>query len=165
MQIRTDRDADRAIIRELIRSAFANQRFSNHREHEIVDRLRADQAMSVSLCAELNNEILGYVACSPVEIDAKPSNWHGLGPLAVRPDNQRLGIGGRLMMVAIDRLTAAGAAGIVLLGEPAYYRRFGFSQCSTLTLPGVPAEYFMQRTISGVQPTGVVRYHDAFSAG
>jgi putative acetyltransferase len=52
----------------------------------------------------------------------------------------------------------------VLLGDPAFYSRFGFQADSRLTLPGVPAEYFQAVTFSGDTPSGEVTYDEGFSA-
>ena len=61
-------------------------------------------------------------------------------------------------------LAQLGAAGCVLLGDPAYYRRFGFECHAGLVLPGVPPEYFMALAFKGAVPCGAVSYHPAFAA-
>ena len=62
-------------------------------------------------------------------------------------------------LAALGRLSAAGC---VLLGDPAYYRRFGFSARPGLVLPGVPPEYFMRVAFSPVYGEGTVSYHPGF---
>ncbi len=77
----------------------------------------------------------------------------------------RRGIGSLLMRDALRRLRERGAAGCVLLGNPAYYARFGFMPEPSLVLPGVPPEYFQALRFDGPWPRGVVTYHAAFEAG
>lgn len=56
-----------------------------------------------------------------------------------------------------------GASGCVVLGEPAYYGRFGFNVVEGLILPGVPEEYFQALSFDNKYPCGEVSYHAAFS--
>jgi putative acetyltransferase len=67
------------------------------------------------------------------------------------------------MQAALSRLREMGAAGCVLLGDPAYYVRFGFKPMAGLTLPGVPKEYFQAVGWSALRPVGEVAYHPAFA--
>ena len=57
------------------------------------------------------------------------------------------------------------AQGCVLLGDPAFYGRFGFVVRPGLVLPGVPPEYFQAVSFHGAWPVGEVRYHAAFGVG
>lgn len=66
------------------------------------------------------------------------------------------------MRAALAELRDAGAAGCVLLGDPAFYRRFGFAPRPGLTLPGVPAEYFMAIAFGNAMAEGEVAFHQAF---
>lgn len=90
--------------------------------------------------------------------------WYGLGPVSVAPEQQGRGIGTLLITEALSRLRALGAAGCVVLGEPGYYSRFGFSSEPGLVLPGVAGGYFQAILFSGALPTGQVEYHSAFEA-
>ncbi len=65
---------------------------------------------------------------------------------------------------ALAELKAMRATGCVVLGEPAYYSRFGFAAEPQLVLPGVPAEYFQAVCFGGRLPHGEVKYHDSFDA-
>ncbi len=111
----------------------------------------------MSLVAEKDGEIVGHVAFSPVEIHGQAVNWYGLGPVAVRPDKQRQGIGGRLIEAGLDQIKTRGAAGCVVLGA-----RFGFKADPALYFPGVPAEYFQRLDFGDDTRQGVVVYHSAF---
>ena len=65
---------------------------------------------------------------------------------------------------ALAALRRLDAAGCVVLGEPAYYARFGFQTMPTLYLAGVPAAYFQALSFNSGRPAGEVRYHPAFTA-
>ncbi len=81
-------------------------------------------------------QVVGHIAFSPVTIDGRDLGWYGLGPLAVHPDRQRLGIGALLVRTGLDLLRDQAAQGCVLLGDPLYYARFGFRQDPGLEFPG-----------------------------
>ena len=66
------------------------------------------------------------------------------------------------MRGAIEQMLQQGARGIVLLGEPAYYARFGFEHDPQLAYPGPPSEYFQRLVLSGDPPSGIVTYAPAF---
>lgn len=160
--IRSERPDDAPAIHVVTREAFASAEHASGTEPLIVDALRTAGALTISLVAEEGGRIIGHVAASPVTIDDAPSGYIGIGPLSVAPAHQRQGVGSALMRALIGELRAAGAQGCVLLGEPAYYGRFGFEQAAPLVLPGVPPAYFQSLVFTGPKPAGVVRYHAAF---
>ena len=178
ISIRTETAEDVAAIDAVTIAAFLHAPHTDHTEQFIVKALRAVGELTVSLVAECDGAVVGHVAVSPVTISNAASNgsagnstdfnsatgWFGLGPISVLPDYQGNGIGSRLMREALHRLKAAGAAGCVLLGDPAYYHRFGFRAEPDLVLPGVPAEYFQALSLGGELPRGVVTYSTAFEA-
>ncbi len=163
LRIRPETDADLAAIREIVCSAFANHLHSQQTEHRIVDALREHGALTLSLVAERDGTPVGHVAFSPVSIDGHVNGWYGLGPVAVLPAAQGCGIGRALIEAGLSELRSRGAAGCVVVGEPAYYQRFGFHAQPDLTLPGLPPEYFMALTFGATTPAGTVAYHAAFS--
>ncbi len=162
MIIRPENTGDIQPIRMLVTNAFNDAPHSDGTEGALVDSLRAGGALTVSLVAENDGEIVGHVAFSPVEIHGQPVDWYGLGPVAVRPDKQRQGIGARLIEAGLDQIKARGAAGCVVLGDPGYYARFGFKADPALRFPGVPAEYFQRLDFGDDTRQGVVVYHRAF---
>jgi putative acetyltransferase len=162
MIIRQEQFSDRNSIGKVILAAFAAHPHSQGNEQDIVDALRAAQALTVSLVAVEGDEVVGHIACSPVSINDELSHWFGLGPVAVRPDRQSRGIGAALVRAAIDQLRARNAEGIVLLGEPSYYQRFGFTARPELQLPGAPASHFLALPLRDRLASGVVMYHTAF---
>lgn len=160
--IRNEEPSDLPAIEALITAAFFDAEHASGTEQYIVDSLREADALSASLVAEEDGVIIGHVVVSPVVISDGSGDWYGLGPIAVAPDRQRQGIGSRLMDKAIATLRDQGAAGCVVLGDPAYYARFGFRREPALLLPGVPPEYFQAVCFRGAVPSGIVAYHEAF---
>lgn len=163
--IRDEREEDAGAIRAVTLAAFADMPYSQQTEAAIVAALRAAGALAVSLVAVEDGDVVGHVAFSPVTIDgAEAPGWFGAGPLSVRPDRQRGGIGAALMRAGLARLAGAGAKGCVLVGDPGYYRRFGFEASSSLAYPDLPAEYFQVLALTSQPPSGTVAFHSAFAA-
>src|SRR5512144_1170120 len=165
MRLHPEIPADIDAIDALLARAFADHPHSHQTEGAIVRALRAASALSLSLIAEDDGGgVIGYVAASPVRVDGVQRCWYGLGPLAVEPARQRTGVGSALMRATLETLTARGAAGCVLVGDPAYYARFGFTPLPGLELPGVPAEVFVGRVLAGPAARGTVAFHPGVEA-
>lgn len=164
MMIRSERPGDAAAIEAVTLAAFKDAPHTTHTEQFIVRALREAGALSVSLVAEDAGVIVGHVALSPVILSGGEPGWYGLGPISVAPAVQGRGIGIRLMRAALGALRDMGAAGCVVLGDPAYYGRFGFVADPALVLPEVPPVYFQVLPLNGSVPVGTVSYHPAFAA-
>jgi putative acetyltransferase len=95
-----------------------------------------------------------------------PFSALALAPLSVKPDRQRAGVGSRLVYDAIDRAKATGWAAIFVLGDPSYYRRFGFDVEAAKGFSSPYAgEHFMVLSLSETLPTtGELRHAPAFAA-
>jgi putative acetyltransferase len=164
MEVRNEEKSDIPAIEKVTIEAFLNAPHTGHTEQYIVRELRSSDALSISLVAEHQGEIVGHVAISPVNISDGATDWFGLGPISVSPSIQRSGVGSKLMQSALEALKNSGASGCVLLGDPAYAHRFGFQPESGLVYPDVPSEYFQAIQFSGLLPNGIVTYHEAFNA-
>ena len=162
MWIRSETGADHAAIRAVVDAAFAQAPYASGTESRIVEALRRDDALSISLVADIDGRVAGHVAVSPVSI-AGATGWHGLGPVAVAPAEQGHGIGSALVQAALSELRTAGSLGCVVLGEPGYYARFGFDAVEGLSYPDAPPGCFMALAFGETMPRGVVSYHSAFS--
>lgn len=162
MLIREETEKDIPAIHALLDGAFATAPHSQQTEHLIVDALRKSGQLTLSLVAEQYDEIVGCIAFSPVKINGKACDWFGLGPVAVTPDRQGMGIGSELIQSGIRHLRADDARGCVVLGEPDYYSRFGFAPLPDLKLEGIPEKYFMARPLVDEIPAGLVDYDPAF---
>ncbi len=160
--IRPEAAGDEPAIHRLTEAAFKNMAFSEGKEPRIVDRLRRDGDLALSLVAEDADRIVGHIAFSPVSIVGGTKEWFGLGPVSVWPELQRSGIGSALIRRGIADLSQRGARGIVLLGDPHYYGRFGFEHVPELTYPGPPPQYFQALLLDGDMPSGEVTYPLAF---
>lgn len=162
--VRDEEITDIEAIEKLTKAAFQNAEHSSHTEHFIVNSLRTQGQLTISLVAIEDGTIIGHIAISPVEMSSGEIGWYGLGPISVHPDKQGCGIGSLLMNKSLQKLKQLGAQGCVLLGEPSYYSRFGFKNYPELILPNVPSEYFQAVTFSGNIPKANVKYHEAFNA-
>ena len=136
-------------------------------EARLVDDLRAngDVIAALSIVAVLDGDVVGHVICSRASIAGRPSI--GLGPLGVIPAYQRRGVGQALMHAVLAAADALDEPVVALLGEPAYYSRFGFVAGATLgILPPVPewGPYFQIRPLSTWDDSlrGTFRYAPAF---
>ena len=162
--IRNEIDADVDAITEVTAAAFKTLEISNHTEQFIIEALRADSALTVSLIAEVDGHVVGHVAFSPVTISDGTQNWYGLGPVSVLPEHQRKGIGKSLILEGLSRLKGLNAKGCCLVGHPDYYRKLGFKNVSGLVHEGVPQQVFLAMSFDGQIPQGTVNFHDGFKA-
>lgn len=162
LTFRLEQPDDRRPIHKLTEAAFEDMPFSDGDEPDLVDKLRSAGDLTISMVAEAGQGIVAHIAFSPVTISDGAADWYGLGPVSVWPEFQRKGVGSALINRAITEMRSLGAKGIVLLGNPDYYSRFGFKSDSNLRYPGPPAEYFQYLVLDGPTPQGVVRYAPAF---
>ena len=102
------------------------------------------------------------MAVSPATLTHAAGAWHGLGPISVLPGRQRSGLGTALMNAALDRLQRLGSAGCVLVGDPAFYGRFGFASDPAVEVEGVPAMYTLVRRFHPDEARGAAKFHRAF---
>lgn len=123
--IRAEAEEDRAVIADLLADAFGGTE-----EVRLVERLRAEHPdrYGPSLVAEVDGHVVGFVALSAVELGAR--RLFALAPVAVLPAFQGMGIGAALVARVMELVDVP----IVVLGEPAYYRRFGFEPALPLGL-------------------------------
>lgn len=165
MIVRPETDRDSEGIREVDIAAFQGHPYSHQTEHLIVEALRAAGALELSLVAETDGGVVGHIAFSAACIGDSSTGWFLLGPVAVQPTRQGEGIGRALVEAGLDGLRARGACGCVLVGDPAFYGRFGFLQYPGVTCHGVPDENVLCLLMSGEIPTGEVVHHPAFLVG
>jgi putative acetyltransferase len=118
MIVRPEEPADRLAVCAVIEAAFPTPA-----EAQLVDRLRADGDAEISLVAVDDDVVVGHVMFSRMTAGFRAL---GLGPVAVLPARQRSGVGSLLIKQGLARAAADGWAMVLVLGDPAYYRRFGF---------------------------------------
>lgn len=164
MIIRYETASDIEAITEVTIAAFRHHPISNQTEQFIIHALRNAHALTISLVAEVDGKVVGHIAFSPVTISDGSQNWYGLGPISVLPECQRQGIGTSLVLKGLSLLKALGGKGCALVGDPAYYQRFGFRNIPRLIHDGIPQEFFLVLPFDEDIPQGTVVFHEGFSA-
>jgi putative acetyltransferase len=163
LTIRAEIDADHLPIRQLNEAAFGGTG-----EADLIESLRREGVVLLSLVAALDSRIVGHILFSRMSIDT-PSGAAAavaLAPLAVLPGYQRRGIGGRLIREGVDHLRGLGERLVIVVGHPDYYPRFGFSTALARSLESpFPRDAFMALALwpgalEGI--AGRVRYSRAF---
>jgi putative acetyltransferase len=159
--IRRETAGDVAAIRRVVRAAFEGDD-----EVALVDRLRADGDLILSLVAEQDGQIIGHVAFSRLSItnDSHVTPGVSLAPVAVLPKMQRKGVGCALIEAGHDQLRRAGETVSFVLGDPAYYSRFGYSLDGASAYDCTYAgPHFQWLRLSPQAPAvGVIAYAPAF---
>jgi putative acetyltransferase len=159
--IRPETKDDIAAVREVLTAAFPSPR-----EAQLVDDLRAAGDLVLSLVAD-EGGILGHVAFSRLRLAAIELRGTALGPISVLPEQQRRSIGSALVREGLARLAEAGEDLVLVLGDAAFYERFGFSREAAARLqtpydgPHLLAKALSER---GARGHGDVRYAPAFAA-
>ena len=164
MIIRNETNSDIEAISTVTMAAFNTLTISNHTEQFIINALCNANALTVSLVAEIDGQVVGHIAFSPVTISDGSPDWYGLGPVSVLPEYHRQGIGKALVNEGLSRLKDLGGRGCALVGDPNYYRRFGFRNIPTLIHEGIPQEVFLVLPFDEKIPQGTVVFHEGFSA-
>lgn len=162
IRIRPEEPGDADAIHHLTAIAFAPMPFSGGAEPEIIRVLRQAGDLTLSLVAEEDGSIVGHVAFSPVSIGGRHDGWFGLGPISVRPDRQRQGIGRALVDRGLSTLRARGARGCALIGNPDIYRRMGFESDGRLRYANLDARYVQRLVFDGEPPQGDLAFAPAF---
>lgn len=122
--IRLERLSDQNDICNVSRAAFGGDA-----EAKLVDELREGGFVCVSLVAELDGKVVGYILFSRIAINtvSGKADAIALAPMAVLPEYQRQRIGSKLLSVGLVACRADGHEIVVVLGHPEFYSRFGFS--------------------------------------
>ena len=162
--IRQFRTRDTQGVTSILISAFETDW-----ESTLVARLREINALCIELVAVIGENKVGHIAFSKVT-GIQGISILGLAPVAVAPKHQRTGIGKALITHGLDACRTLGIDGVVLIGHPEYYPRFGFETASgygmQVDIP-VPDPAFMVHWIRPpVGPVnGTVHYHPLFYIG
>jgi putative acetyltransferase len=161
MNIRPESPGDFAAVRAVLREAFAGDD-----EADLVDGLRNDGDLLLSMVAEEAGQVVGHVAFSRLWLrdDVRRLPGVSLAPLSVVPRHRRHGIGAALVEAGHGRLRHAGESIIFVLGDPAYYGRFGYSIAAARTFDCVYAgPHFQALVLTSPAPTaGVITYAASF---
>jgi len=163
MEIRPENNDDHNAISETTITAFEDHPFSQQTEHLIIDELRKADALTVSLVAVVNEQVIGHIVFSPVSISDGTADWYCLGPVSVLPEFQGWGIGSKLIKIGLSRImNGIGGRGCVLVGPPNFYSMFSFANSPQLIHEGIPQEVFLSLPFTEDVPSGIVKFHPAF---
>ena len=150
MLIRPERPSEFAAIRDLVKTAFATARVSQGDEQEFVDRLRAgpDYIPDLALVAEDDSGLIGHIMLTHTYVStaAGPRSLLLLAPLCVALERRNRGVGARLTGEALRRARELGHHAVTLVGNPAYYARFGFRPSTAFGIVNeneIPSEFVM----------------------
>jgi putative acetyltransferase len=162
LTVRREGPGDMGPIRDVHRTAFGG---GEPVEAGLVDALRADAAWlpHLSLVAARNGETVGHVVATRARVGDVPAL--GVGPLGVLPTAQGRGVGRALMYALLGAAQARDETIVGLLGEPAYYGRFGFVTATDVGItPPDPGwgRYFQVLVTGGRPSTGTFRYAPPF---
>lgn len=162
--IRAEQAGDGSAIYDLVKRAFAPMPFSEGDEQDLVDALRDDGDLVLSLVAvDLDGTVVGHIGFSPVTIDHATCGWFQMAPVSVTPELQHKGIGSALIKAGLEQLRGQDARGVAVVGNPVYYERFGFAASPGLApLSEHDRPYFRAMVLSGEMQAGTLRYAKAF---
>lgn len=121
VSVRPETAADIAAIHSLVSCAFDSKL-----EAKLIDRLRGDGDLVLSLVAEADGKVVGYAGFSRLAIKDRDLSATALAPVAVAKCYRRRGIASKLVREGIRRLEESGEDLVFVLGDPPYYQRFGF---------------------------------------
>jgi len=154
--------ADYAEIYRVTKLAFTGRPYAGGDEQDLINRLRDVGALTLSLAAFTNNELVGQATFSPASQSDGSAPWYALGPISVHSDHQSQGIGGALIKEGLDWLIERGALGCILTGDPKYYGRFGFELSPEHVPKAESQEYFQIKYLTEFRPQGRFCFHEAF---
>lgn len=164
MRVRPERQHDAAAIRNVQYNAFNDHPYAYKDEYKIVDALRKNDALTLSLVAEdYGTGIVGQLTVSPVLINGHNKGWFYIGPVGVLPEHQRKGIGTLLIRQAVCAMYTQRANGLISLGDPKFFTKLGFRNDSRITFKNIQPEHIVLLPLGKSVPEGAVALHSAHS--
>lgn len=160
--IRKECGSDCDAIRSITERAFDGMPYAGGDEQDVIDRLRSANALTLSLVAIVDGELVGHICFSPAELEDGSCPWFALGPVSVVPERQRQGIGTALIESGLAQVRKLNGLGCILTGNPKYYEKFGFQLAPDHAPPNEPVEYFMLKLLSAHPPVGQFSFHGGF---
>ncbi len=150
MTIRTEATADLPAIYELIRIAFETAKVADGDEQDFAVKLRNSPAYipELALVAEENGQLIGHIMLTKLKIIIPSEEFESLllAPVSVVLECRDRGVGSALIRESMQRATAMGYDSVFLVGDPDYYKRFGFE----------PSINFSIKNINGIEDNYVM---------
>ncbi|MCW3840285.1 N-acetyltransferase [Micromonospora yasonensis] len=138
LRLRPEDPADEGPVARVLAAAFARPDVATPPEVALVEELRHSDAWipELAMVAEYGGEVVGYALLTRVRVCTDPGSYPALalGPVAVAPNRQRIGHGTAVVQAALDAATELEERLVVVLGDPAFYRRFGFGRADRMGL-------------------------------
>lgn len=167
LTVRLEAPVDAPAIDDIITLAFNRQA-----EAKLVHTLRSEGLITLALVAEVADQRVGYILFCPVVIfdDQQSHPAISLGPIAVLPDWQHQGVGSVLVQRGLAHLQQAGHTIVTVLGNPAFYTRFGFEPAMNFNIRcqyDVPPAAFMVKVLQSAAlcgKRGTVHYPSVFDS-
>jgi predicted N-acetyltransferase YhbS len=166
--IRQELENDHEAVYQVVKSAFEKMELASGDEQDLVNRLRKSQAFipKLSLVAESDGKVIGHILFTKMKIGGHPSL--ALAPVAVLPEFQKQGVGGKLIQEGHRIAKELGYRSVIVVGHPGYYPCFGYSPASKwkITAPfEVPDKAFMvlelvEGGLTGI--SGMIEYAPEF---
>ena len=165
MRVRAETPEDHGAVRRVNELAF-----DGGTEANLVEALRENAPLYISLVAEEGGQVVGHILFSPVTVESAGGDWEalGLGPMAVLPERQGRGVGSALVREGLEECLRLGREVVFVLGHADFYPRFGFRPAGPLGITcefPSPEENFM---VAELRPgalsgrTGLIRYSPEF---
>lgn len=124
-----ERREDQASVDALVMAAFGPGRFA-----KTAERLREGSLPVAGFVGHEGGRVIGSVRLWPIIVGQTGALF--LGPIAVDADRRSAGVGAELVEACIDHAKMAGTGGVLLVGDHAYFDRFGFRPAPEVVLPG-----------------------------
>jgi putative acetyltransferase len=135
LTIRPPAAADAEPVAALVRDSFARRYGAGDGEAALIAQLRSDRDVAAELAAFEEGRLAGHVLFSRATCDPPGTAIAALAPMAVRHDTQGRGIGAALVRAGLEACARQGFDAVIVLGDPAYYGRFGFHVAEGIESP------------------------------
>lgn len=156
---------DHGQIDAIVRAAFL-AKFGRSDEPELIAQLRAQGEVLLEFVAEQDKAVVGHILFSRAHVSAAGKRWPvvQLAPVCADVEVQRQGIGSALIRQGLELMATLDETHVFVLGDPAYYPRFGFSSkaAEAFTSPWPGAHFMLNRLGAGGPASGRLAVSTAF---
>ncbi|MDD5725531.1 MAG: N-acetyltransferase [Candidatus Omnitrophica bacterium] len=161
MIIRQERPVELEKIHDFIKTAFKTARVSAGTEQDLVDRLRAGENYipELALVAEENGEMVGYIMLTEAHISGPTEEFPVLflAPICVAQERRNKGLGSQIIRESFSLAMEMGYTAVLLVGDPAYYEKFGFKRASSFGIKTLHNNILDQNALACELVPGVLK--------